>query len=134
MPAARGQAKRRRVEILIERLLSPASRFSAAALSICASQYAALTVRAHRRVTGPRRPFFLVQLLDAAEPISEALMRDAGELPLPPHAARGRVRRRQVPRYQTVYARHDGAVAAPMTGLHFDQATLSMPAAGAASR
>jgi len=46
-----------------------------------------------------------------------------GQLPLPPyiqHAADAK----DAQRYQTVYAKHPGAVAAPTAGLHFDQALL----------
>jgi S-adenosylmethionine:tRNA ribosyltransferase-isomerase len=46
-----------------------------------------------------------------------------GEVPLPPyitHAADAA----DAERYQTVYARHPGAVAAPTAGLHFDDAML----------
>jgi S-adenosylmethionine:tRNA ribosyltransferase-isomerase len=46
-----------------------------------------------------------------------------GQLPLPPyiqHAAD----ETDAQRYQTVYAKHPGAVAAPTAGLHFDQALL----------
>ena len=46
-----------------------------------------------------------------------------GQLPLPPyiqHAADTT----DAQRYQTVYAKHPGAVAAPTAGLHFDQALL----------
>ena len=47
-----------------------------------------------------------------------------GALPLPPyitHAAESE----DDERYQTVYAKHAGAVAAPTAGLHFDDAMLS---------
>jgi len=46
-----------------------------------------------------------------------------GEVPLPPyiaHTANGE----DEARYQTVYARHPGSVAAPTAGLHFDEAML----------
>jgi S-adenosylmethionine:tRNA ribosyltransferase-isomerase len=46
-----------------------------------------------------------------------------GEVPLPPYIGRPAARDDEV-RYQTVYARHPGAVAAPTAGLHFDQPML----------
>jgi S-adenosylmethionine:tRNA ribosyltransferase-isomerase len=62
----------------------------------------------------------------------DALMAEHGELPLPPY-----IRRRSGPlpldrdRYQTVFAAHDGAVAAPTAGLHFTPALLAaLDAAG----
>ena len=46
-----------------------------------------------------------------------------GEMPLPPYVARAaEIEDRE--RYQTVYAREPGAVAAPTAGLHFDDAVL----------
>ena len=51
--------------------------------------------------------------------LDEAIAR-LGELPLPPYIAGKRdVQPQDAERYQTVYARHDGAVAAPTAGLHF---------------
>jgi S-adenosylmethionine:tRNA ribosyltransferase-isomerase len=48
-----------------------------------------------------------------------------GDPPLPPYIAGKRdVQPQDAERYQTVYARHDGAVAAPTAGLHFTQALL----------
>ncbi len=46
-----------------------------------------------------------------------------GEMPLPPYLGRSAEDLDRV-RYQTVYARHEGSVAAPTAGLHFDQAML----------
>jgi S-adenosylmethionine:tRNA ribosyltransferase-isomerase len=58
----------------------------------------------------------------------EALMERAGHLPLPPY-----LRRMDRPEdddwYQTVYARTDGAVAAPTAGLHFTEAVFAALAA-----
>jgi S-adenosylmethionine:tRNA ribosyltransferase-isomerase len=47
-----------------------------------------------------------------------------GELPLPPYFARG-VEPADAERYQTVFARERGAVAAPTAGLHFTPEILS---------
>jgi S-adenosylmethionine:tRNA ribosyltransferase-isomerase len=46
-----------------------------------------------------------------------------GEVPLPPYIEH-RADRRDALRYQTVYARDPGAVAAPTAGLHFDPPVL----------
>jgi len=58
----------------------------------------------------------------AGEPI-DAAVRACGHVPLPPY-----IKRDDEPadweRYQTVYARHDGAVAAPTAGLHLTNALL----------
>jgi S-adenosylmethionine:tRNA ribosyltransferase-isomerase len=47
-----------------------------------------------------------------------------GRLPLPPYIER-EVDKADHDRYQTVYAQHIGAVAAPTAGLHFDDALLA---------
>jgi S-adenosylmethionine:tRNA ribosyltransferase-isomerase len=51
-----------------------------------------------------------------------------GEVPLPPYITRAGDDG-DASRYQTVYARTPGAVAAPTAGLHFDEATLAALAA-----
>jgi S-adenosylmethionine:tRNA ribosyltransferase-isomerase len=49
----------------------------------------------------------------------------AGTMPLPPYIAKKRAPDEQDRRdYQTVYAAHDGSVAAPTAGLHFSRALL----------
>ncbi|MEW6611424.1 MAG: tRNA preQ1(34) S-adenosylmethionine ribosyltransferase-isomerase QueA [Pseudomonadota bacterium] len=53
-----------------------------------------------------------------------ALMAAHGEVPLPPYIAR-QPEAADLERYQTVYARRPGAVAAPTAGLHFDEALLA---------
>jgi S-adenosylmethionine:tRNA ribosyltransferase-isomerase len=56
------------------------------------------------------------------EPISMALAA-CGRMPLPPYIKR-EADPADAERYQTVYARHDGAVAAPTAGLHLTHAML----------
>jgi len=52
------------------------------------------------------------------------LMEQYGETPLPPYIRRATERPEDRERYQTVYAREPGAVAAPTAGLHFTPALL----------
>ncbi len=46
-----------------------------------------------------------------------------GEIPLPPYITR-KVEKKDAEAYQTVFAKHAGAVAAPTAGLHFDKMFL----------
>jgi len=60
----------------------------------------------------------------------DAVLREQGEIPLPPYIHRAPTAE-DSERYQTVYARLDGAVAAPTAGLHFSVQLLdSLAAAG----
>ncbi|TMH69031.1 MAG: tRNA preQ1(34) S-adenosylmethionine ribosyltransferase-isomerase QueA [Betaproteobacteria bacterium] len=60
---------------------------------------------------------------DIDEPLLEWLERH-GEVPLPPYITR-QIGDDDARRYQTVYARYAGAVAAPTAGLHFDTSMLA---------
>ena len=50
---------------------------------------------------------------------AEELLTKHGQIPLPPYIRKGRAGEEDRVRYQTVYARADGSVAAPTAGLHF---------------
>ncbi|MCE5215416.1 tRNA preQ1(34) S-adenosylmethionine ribosyltransferase-isomerase QueA [bacterium] len=78
-----------------------------------------LQVRIEDRLEGGRRR---VRLLHSGS-LEEALDR-FGQTPLPPYIKRPQPRSEDRVRYQTIYATHPGAVAAPTAGLHFDEATL----------
>ncbi len=52
------------------------------------------------------------------------LLHQVGHMPLPPYIQRSDERLDQQ-RYQTVYARHEGSVAAPTAGLHFDELVMA---------
>ena len=61
--------------------------------------------------------------LDAADGNTAAVLERAGHVPLPPYIRRpDRAEDRE--RYQTVYARESGSVAAPTAGLHFSSPLL----------
>ena len=66
-------------------------------------------------------------LIDLDRPADEVLEHH-GEVPLPPYLGRP-AEPLDAERYQTVYARRAGAVAAPTAGLHFDAAMLERLAA-----
>lgn len=55
----------------------------------------------------------------------ENLLMKHGQMPLPPYIQR-EPKESDTQRYQTVYAKHKGAVAAPTAGLHFDQNMLDL--------
>jgi S-adenosylmethionine:tRNA ribosyltransferase-isomerase len=55
---------------------------------------------------------------ESDEPAAETLARH-GHVPLPPYIRKGQARDEDNARYQTVYAKSPGAVAAPTAGLHF---------------
>ncbi len=73
------------------------------------------------RVLGREGQFFELKF-ECTEPLEKLLLR-VGHMPLPPYIARPDDSR-DSERYQTVYARRPGAVAAPTAGLHFDAALL----------
>jgi S-adenosylmethionine:tRNA ribosyltransferase-isomerase len=71
---------------------------------------------------GPLFRFALSQNGQSAD--AYALMDAHGHVPLPPYIEHGD-EAQDVERYQTVFAKHPGAVAAPTAALHFDEALLA---------
>ncbi len=111
------------VEVLIERLLSPTLALTQLRASHAPKPGTRILIAGthHAEIVGRDDRFFQVQLESGD---FESLMREAGELPLPPYMQRAAAPG-DTERYQTVYAEHEGAVAAPTAGLHFDEATLA---------
>ena len=63
---------------------------------------------------------------DLSGPMLDEAIRDVGHMPLPPYiAARRPEDDRDRRDYQTVFAQHDGSVAAPTAGLHFTPELLA---------
>lgn len=73
-------------------------------------------------VLGRDESFFRLRF-ESPEPLEKLLLK-LGEMPLPPYIERG-AEDSDLERYQTVYAREPGAVAAPTAGLHFDEPLLA---------
>ena len=110
------------VEVLVERLLDPdvalaqvrASKSPKPGSRLCLE--GALEVE----VMGREGEFYRLRFPgDATE-----LLERHGRLPLPPYIERAAEAPDEL-RYQTVYAREKGSVAAPTAGLHFDQGLLT---------
>ena len=114
-----------RVQVLVERVLA-GGREALAQLGVSKTPKAGGRIRldgdaAELMVLGRDEDFFNLRLEGEGDWFS--LLERAGRLPLPPYI-------HHVPddadaeRYQTVFAREPGAVAAPTAGLHFDDALL----------
>ena len=113
-----------RVEILIERLL-PANEARAqlgASKPPRPGTRLALEGGGEAAVLGRDGAFYHLRF-DVGQPL-ESWLSKAGRMPLPPYIRREPGAEDQA-RYQTVFARNAGAVAAPTAGLHFDDALLA---------
>ncbi len=112
-----------KVEVLVERLLAEhqAMAHVRASKSPKPGTVIELEDGYSCRVEGRRDDLFLLRFIGASVlEVLEAL----GHVPLPPYIDRPD-NQGDHQRYQTVYARKPGAVAAPTAGLHFDDELLS---------
>ena len=113
-----------RVEVMIERVTGPRS----ATARVRASRSPAVGGRlqleggAWLRVVGRDEDLFVLDVEEGHGFMQ--LMERHGHVPLPPYIRRPDAWADRE-RYQTVYAREPGAVAAPTAGLHFDDAVLA---------
>ncbi len=116
------------VEIMIERLISPTRALVQLRASHAPKPGSNIIIAPQKQrasaTVESRDDRFFTLALKTASPDFETLMREAGELPLPPYMHR-HAEKVDGERYQTVYAKHAGAVAAPTAGLHFDDGTLA---------
>jgi len=112
-----------KIEVLIERMHGDARVLAQcrASKSPKPGQTLLFAENARATVVGRHGEFFELEF-SAREPLPELLER-IGHIPLPPYIER-EDRREDRERYQTVYAREPGAVAAPTAGLHFDGVLL----------
>jgi S-adenosylmethionine:tRNA ribosyltransferase-isomerase len=75
------------------------------------------------KMMGREGDLFHLQLVGAEEQSVFSLLDRFGHMPLPPYVERADDET-DLQRYQTVYAKEKGAVAAPTAGLHFDETLL----------
>lgn len=83
------------------------------------------------QVLGREDEFFVLQFPEELD--IQAFLTEVGHMPLPPYIRRSD-EQLDSERYQTVYARKAGAVAAPTAGLHFDEPLLDALAAKGVDR
>ena len=114
------------VEVLVERVTGEREALAHVRASKSPRAGAALTFPESAGANVVRRDGALF-VLEFTEPVADVLER-CGEVPLPPYLGRP-ADDSDDERYQTVYARRAGAVAAPTAGLHFDPAMLDTLAA-----
>ena len=119
-----------RVEILIERLRGDGSVLAHVRASKSPKEGSLIFITADQdsdisdftlRVSGRDGALFE---LEAETGTVSRMMRLYGHMPLPPYIERADTAEDRE-RYQTVYAKREGAVAAPTAGLHFDETLLS---------
>jgi len=112
-----------RIEILVERLLNQQECLAQvrASKSPKAGGKLLLEDGSELRVLGRKDGFFHLQSVHAD---LMSLLERHGHMPLPPYITR-EDNKTDWKRYQTVFAKSPGAVAAPTAGLHFDQKLLS---------
>lgn len=113
-----------RVEVLVERVLDAGQLLAQVRAS--KRPRAGTTIRIDGAaeklaVLGREGEFFRLQLEGAGDVYG--LLQRAGHVPLPPYIERADTPSDQE-RYQTIFARSPGAVAAPTAGLHFDAPML----------
>ena len=112
------------VEIMIERIVGDHQVLAQLGVSKKPKPGSTITLDDGSLVTviGREGEFYSLRF-DGDEPLQWMLAK-LGRIPLPPYIARDPTTT-DTERYQTVYARVPGAVAAPTAGLHFDDALLA---------
>ena len=112
-----------RIEVLIERVVGPHEALAQIRASNAPHSGVRLRLAGavDARVTGRQDDLFSLRFESEATVLE--LLERFGSVPLPPYIAHAPGADDEA-RYQTVYARFPGAVAAPTAGLHFDAALL----------
>jgi S-adenosylmethionine:tRNA ribosyltransferase-isomerase len=111
------------IEMMVERVLDDHEVLAQIRASKTPKQGSQLLMADQARATvlGREGEFFHVRFHDNVHTVLEL----HGHLPLPPYITHLATQEDEI-RYQTVFAREPGAVAAPTAGLHFDEAMLNV--------
>ncbi len=112
-----------KVEILLERIIDENTFMAHIRASKAPKSGAYLILERNIKVKVVERKDDLFVLHNLMPDSIIELLEQHGHMPLPPYIERNDIGMDKE-RYQTVYAQHKGAVAAPTAGLHFDQPML----------
>ncbi|MBT4206188.1 MAG: tRNA preQ1(34) S-adenosylmethionine ribosyltransferase-isomerase QueA [Gammaproteobacteria bacterium] len=112
-----------RVEILVERIVSDSRALAHVKSNKTPKSGSVLILNGKARVKVLGREGSLFILETSTEMTFTDLLSHCGELPLPPYITRSPTALDES-RYQTVFAKNSGAVAAPTAGLHIDEKLL----------
>jgi len=112
-----------KVEILVERLINEFQALVMIKASRAPKIGSYIVLENDKRVKVSDKASGLYRLNFGSNSIL-TLLNEIGHVPLPPYIERIDGKEDLV-RYQTVYAKNDGAIAAPTAGLHFDEPLLS---------
>ena len=113
-----------RVELMLERIVAPCEAWMQLRASHMPRVGATIELPGNASATVCERNERFFRLRFDLPTTLATYLEQHGAVPLPPYIARA-PEPADAERYQTVYARHPGAVAAPTAGLHFDQALLA---------
>jgi len=112
------------IEVLIERVLDEHHAIAHVRASRAPKVGGELVLAENIRVEVVGRADDLFQLKFHNDMPIFSLLEQYGHLPLPPYITHNADSQDET-RYQTVYAKHAGAIAAPTAGLHFDELMLT---------
>lgn len=112
-----------KIELLVERLIDDHNVLAQIRASKAPKEGGVMYLEGgvEAEVVRKEGQFYILHFLDK-RPVKQ-LLEEIGHMPLPPYIQRSDVDNDRS-RYQTVYAQHEGAVAAPTAGLHFDENIL----------
>jgi len=113
-----------RFEAMIERVIGPQLVLAQVRASKPLKPGQKLVLEKNIRMTVQGREGEFYRLAFEGDEPAAAILERIGHIPLPPYIARAD-HAQDSERYQTVYAHHPGAVAAPTAGLHFDETLLA---------
>ena len=113
-----------KIEVMIERVVDAHHALAQIKASRAPKAGSKLVIagKVEAEVIGRQEDLFLLQFSDSHEVMD--ILDLHGSLPLPPYITHAADADDET-RYQTVFAKHAGAVAAPTAGLHFDDTMLN---------